>query len=183
MFADSGVGVVPVVLGEVTGVAVAVAQVREVGNAGTGAEGHFRDGIAFLHVHPEGEGDDAAAVWIALQQSGIFVDELFPVAGDGIGADVLTNLDYEDVGLLHHCIGELVIPRERTEVELPLEFRDVGDRIADAGRVAPANHRHKAMDIVLVDDGRCQPSLCLVGIFICHSTIGQAIAKEEDADR
>lgn len=144
MFADSGVGVVPVVLGEVAGVAVAVAKVREVGNVRTGAEGHF---------------------------------------GDGICADVLANLDYEDVGLLHHCIGEFVIPGERAEVELPLEFRDVGDRIADAGRVALANHLHKAMDIVLVDAGRCQSSLCLVGIIIGHSAIGQAVAKEEDADR
>lgn len=180
MFTDSGVGVLPVVLGEVAGVAVAVAQVREVGNVRTGAKGHFGDGIAFLHVHPERESDDAVAVGIALQQSGIFVDELFPVAGDGICADVLANLDYEGVGLLHHCIGEFVVPGERSEVELPLEFRDVGDRIADADRVALANHLHKAMDIVLVDAG-CSHSSRFTFREILHyanPVTSQAVAKE-----
>ena len=185
VFADSGVGVVPVVLGEVAGVAVAVAQVREVGNAGTGAEGHFGDGIAFLNVHPEGESNDAAAVGIALQQSGIFVDELFPVAGDGICADVLANLDYEDVGLLHHRIGKFVVPRERTEVELSLEFRNVGDRIADAHRVPLTYHPHQPVDIVLVDAG-CSHSSSVSfhkAFDKTYFVTSQTVAKEEDADR
>lgn len=162
-----------------------MAKVREVGNVRTGAEGHFGDGIAFLHVHPEREGDDAVAVGIAFQQDGIFVDELFSVVGDGICADVLAHLDDEDVGPLHHRIGELLAPRERTEMELPLEFRNVDDRIADAHRIPFTYHSHQPMDIVFVNVGSRHPPWFAIHeiLHYANPVTSKAVAKEEDADR